>query len=150
MSYNPRFDIASSRFKADLQFGEQGEELIKTFISNICAGNIEVKTDRFRNGKMVVETQQHARHNEFEDANHFWKISGINVTSADWWVYVFSLEGSFIVVKTARLKKFLRLNKHLYNEATKILFAQESDNPAKGWLIQSAQVTDLLINPIYD
>jgi len=149
MSYEPRFDIAASHFNVDLAFGHEGEDLVKTFIANICAGNVEVKTDRFRNGKMVVETQQHSRHS-YEDPDYFWKISGINVTTADWWVYVFSLDGSFIIVKVARLKKFLRLNRHLYNEATKILFAANSDNPAKGWLIQPAQVIDLLINPNYD
>lgn len=150
VGYNPNFDLAASQFDVDLAFGHEGEDLIKTFVSNMCAGNIEVKTDRFRNGKMVVETQQHSRHSIHEDPDCFWKLSGINVTMADWWVYVFSLEGSFIVVKVARLKKFLRINKHIYNETTKILFAPESDNPAKGWLIQPTQVIDLLINPVYD
>ena len=151
MPYNPAFDIKKPDFELDLIFGELGEDLVRTFVSNICAGNIEVKTDRYRNGRMVIETHQHRFKAECPGiAEPYWKLSGINVTEADWWVYVFNLEGSFIIVKVERLKKFLPLNKFRYNDDTKRLFAAESDNPTKGWIVEPSQVIDLLVNPAYD
>jgi len=151
MTYNPAFDIKKPNFEVDLIFGELGEDLIRTFVANICAGNIEVKTDRYRNGRMVIETHQHRFKPDCPQTSEpYWKLSGINVTEADWWVYVFNIEGSFIIVKVERLKKFLRLNKFRYNEETKRLFAANSDNPTKGWIVEPSQVIDLLVNPAYD
>ena len=56
--YFPKYDIPAPDFLKDLKFGEQGEELIAKFIGDIASGDIEVKTDRYRNGKMVIETEQ--------------------------------------------------------------------------------------------
>ena len=50
MGYEPRFD-----FQADLAYGEHGEDNAKELFGS---GAVEVKSDRYRNGKMVVETEQ--------------------------------------------------------------------------------------------
>jgi hypothetical protein len=89
---------------------------------------------------MVVETNQNPR-------NEGWKKSGINVTEATWWVYIFS-DDAFVVVGVNRLKNFLRRNG--YTEEAKRIFAANSDNPAKGFLLMPEHVQDLLINDLYD
>ena len=120
-------------------------------VSSLGTGAVEVKSDRYRNGRMVVETHQRKgamTEPSLEDSP--WKLSGINVTTAEWWVYVFSMDGSFLVISTARLKKFLKTHRGLFNESSKRIFAASSDNPAKGWILEPTQVIDLLVNPAYD
>jgi hypothetical protein len=93
---------------------------------------------------MAVETQQQP------GARGNWIESGINVTKAKWWVYQYNLDGAFHIVSVSRLKRYLRLNSHKFNESTKRTFAAGSDNPAKGFLIFPNDVIDMLINPKYD
>lgn len=151
MPYQPEFDIGRYDFAKDLAYGEQGEESIRRFLSKILEGSIEVKSDRYRNGKMVIETHQHRRYSDRSGAGgSFWDESGINVTKADWWVYIYSLNEGFVIVSVPRLRRFLRYHRAKYNENTKRIFAQTSDNPSKGWLLSPSEVMDLLINPEYD
>jgi hypothetical protein len=137
-------------FKTDLAFGEQGEDEIRSFLGALSGGDFEVKTDRYRNGRMVVETQQNPRGMTDETGNRIWVPSGINVTTAKWWIYIYTLDGSFLIIATDRLKRFLRFNSDKYNEQTKRVFAAASDNPARGFLIMPNEVIDLLTNEIYD
>ena len=51
--YNPKFD-----FKTDLAYGHEGEQNLIDFFHALNAGTVEVKADRYRNGRMAVETQQ--------------------------------------------------------------------------------------------
>lgn len=132
--YDPRFD-----FTVDLDFGHEGEENLIMFFRAVEGGRVEVKADRYRNGRMAVETQQNP-------AGRGWKDSGINVTEADWWAYRFAPD-AFVIVSVRRLKNFLRYNKDLLNKRN---FAANSDNPAKGFILLPEQVTDLLTNDIYD
>jgi len=132
--YDPRFD-----FTVDLEYGHQGEENLIMFFRAVEGGRVEVKADRYRNGRMAVETQQ-------KPAGRDWKDSGINVTEADWWAYRFAPD-AFVIISVARLKNFLRYNKDLLQKRT---FAANSDNPAKGFVLYPEQVTDLLTNPLYD
>ena len=92
---------------------------------------------------MVIETDQNP-------GLKGWKKSGINVTKAEWWVYVYALDGGMTIVHVERLKRYLRLNKHLFNEETKRNFAEGSDNPAKGFILKPRHVMDMLINKKYD
>jgi hypothetical protein len=138
--YQPSHDIPAPNFKKDLAYGEEGEQIVQQFLVALEQGSFEVKRDRYRNGRMVVETNQNPR-------NEGWKKSGINVTEAAWWVYIFS-DDAFVVVGVNRLKNFLRRNG--YNEEAKRLFAGTSDNPAKGFLLMPEHVQDLLINDLYD
>jgi hypothetical protein len=98
---------------------------------------------------MVVETEQNPKGAVDGDGNKIWVKSGINVTTAKWWVYIFSPEGGFVVISVARLKRFLRLNPYKYNQNTKRDFGG-ADNPAKGFLIMPNEVADLLSNKAYD
>ena len=138
------YDIPQPNWQKDLSFGLKGESLISDFLSDISSGSFEVKTDRYRNGRMAVETQQQP------GARGNWIESGINVTKAKWWVYQYNLDGAFHIVSVGRLKRYLRLNSHKFNESTKRTFAAGSDNPAKGFLIFPNDVIDMLINPKYD
>lgn len=135
--YQPSHDLDKFVFSDDLKFGLEGEGMVLAFLNDLEAGTFEVKYDRYRNGRMVVETEQNPR-------NMGWKPSGINVTKAAWWVYVFAPH-TFVAVKVARLKQFLRLN-----QLGKRDFAPNSDNPARGYLLYPQHVTDLLTNDIYD
>lgn len=146
------YDIKGNPFNfvADLAFGEKGESEIRSFLDAVVSGDIEVKTDRYRNGRMVIETQQNPRGALDASNKKVWVNSGINVTTAKWWVYIFTLDGSFVVIATDRLKRFLRINNHKFNESTKRTFAPDSDNPSRGFLIMPDEVLDLLLNPIYD
>ena len=140
--YNPGFDI-SPNFEADLAFGHKGEESIKNFLQSLISNSSEVKTDRYRNGRMVVETDQNPY-------NRGWKKSGINVTTAQWWVYIYSLGEAFVIVSVDRLKRYLRANPSRFNENTKGDFARNSDNPTRGFLLEPDEVMDMLYSNKYD
>jgi hypothetical protein len=136
-------------FKKDLSFGHQGESLVTEFLDSLSSGSFEVKTDRYRNGRMIVETNQNPKGIRNDQGEQIWVASGINVTTAKWWVYVFALDGSFVMVDTSRLKRYLRINKHKFNESTKKSLGG-ADNPARGFLLMANDVQDLLINQEYD
>ena len=130
MGYEPRFD-----FQADLTYGEAGENNARELFGS---GAVEVKSDRYRNGKMVVETEQ-------KPAGKEWQLSGINVTTADWWVYRLAPD-SFFIVSVARLKRYLRANQPM----TKISLASDGDNPARGFLLSADQVRSMMCDKQYD
>ncbi len=132
--YNPKFD-----FKTDLAYGHQGEQNLIDFFNALNAGTVEVKADRYRNGRMAVETQQ-------KPAGGVWKDSGINVTQAKWWAYRFAPD-SYVLVSVQRLKNYLR---HNYDRLEKRTFAPDSDNPAQGFLLFPHHVQDLQTSDLYD
>jgi hypothetical protein len=145
------FDIPARKFdfKKDLAYGKQGESLVSTFLDDISDGSFEVKSDRYRNGRMVVETDQNPR--GYRDVNgvQVWNKSGINITTAKWWVYIFSPEGAFVVVSVDRLKRYLRAFPERFNASNKMNLGR-ADNPAKGFLLMPEDVRDMMINPKYD
>jgi hypothetical protein len=145
------FDIPSRvfDFKSDLEFGQESEREIELFLDDLSNGAFEVKTDRYRNGRMVVETDQNPKGVTDSNGERIWKKSGINVTTAKWWVYVFSPAQGFVIVDVERLKRFLRQNNKKFNESTKRDFGGK-DNPARGFLLMEHDVQDLLINKKYD
>jgi hypothetical protein len=132
--YNPKFD-----FTADLAYGHEGEQNLIDFMNDLNGASVEVKADRYRNGRMAVETQQ-------RPAGGDWKNSGINVTEAKWWAYRFA-PGAFVIVEVGRLKNFLRANQ---GRLQKRDFAPDSNNPARGYLLFPNDVQDLLTNEAYD
>jgi hypothetical protein len=151
MAKNAEYDIHSLRpdFERDKKYGEDGEALISLFLGHITNGNFEVKSDRYRNGRMVIETNQNPKGMKNNKGEPVWFPSGINVTTATWWVYIFSPDGAFVIINIARLKKFLRANNETFNESTKINLGS-SDNPARGFLLFEHHVRDLMTNPAYD
>jgi hypothetical protein len=152
MAYKKEFDIDNNSFNfaSDLAFGESGEDFVKKFYHSVIQGSAEIKTDRYRNGRMVVETNQNPQNAVDEKGAQIWKLSGINVTTAQWWIYVYAIEQSMVVISVERLKKYLRLNRETFNDKTKVVFAKNSDNPAKGFLIEPRQVMDMMYNEKYD
>lgn len=138
MGYEPRYDIPQYDFTRDLAHGEAGEGIVKDFLDAMSTGSFEVKFDRYRNGRMAVETDQCPRGKE-------WKKSGINVTTATWWVYMFS-PTSFIIVSVIRLKNFLRLNADILQKRD----LARGENPSKGFLLFPEHVQDLMNNADYD
>jgi hypothetical protein len=132
--YEPRFD-----FKVDLAYGRAGEAELVEFFNAVQGSSVEVKSDRYRNGRMAVETQQ-------KPAGGEWKQSGINVTQAQWWAYRFG-PGAFVLVSVPRLKKYLRLNRGLLQKRD---FAAGSDNPSRGFVLMPDQVQELLTSEWYD
>jgi hypothetical protein len=141
MSEN-RWDFPAERrynFQDDLKFGKLGEQVTRDFIESIVNGSFEIKTDRYRNGRMVVETHQNPREKG-------WKPSGINVTQAKWWVYVYCLDGAFIVVDTNRLRRFIET----LPGSRMRMFAERSSNPSRGYLLKPDEVMHMLIDPSFD
>lgn len=138
------FDLPARRFdfRKDLEYGHKGEKLVTDFLDAMESGSFEVKTDRYRNGRMVIEMEQNPRR------KGEWIPSGIQVTKAKWWVYVFTLDGAFIMVSVDRIKRYIaqrQLGAKDYKE-----FARGSQNPARGFLLEPSDVADLMTSPDYD
>lgn len=96
---NPHFDI-------DLERGKVGENLLDTFLSDLSNGaKFEVKTDyrAWETGNFYIETWQYRQ----PDASDK-KVSGINVTKADWWVFASPVGSGFVAIKTTDLKDLIR------------------------------------------
>lgn len=138
------YDLPSRRFdfQKDLAYGKKGEKLVSDFLDAVSSGAFEVKTDRYRNGRMVIEMEQNPRR------KGIWQPSGLQVTQAQWWVYVFALDGAFVMVSVPRIKRYIQqrqLDAADYKE-----FARGSQNPSRGFLLEAEQVVDLMTSPDYD
>jgi hypothetical protein len=142
MGKESRWDFPVERrynFADDMKFGKLGEAITQEFLESIVNGSFEVKTDRYRNGRMVVETEQNPRKTG-------WVPSGLSVTQAKWWMYVYALDGAFIVVSVDRLKRYIATL-----DAKRIkVFAGASSNPTRGYLLLPDEVMALLIEPAFD
>jgi hypothetical protein len=147
--YVPEYDVIGPNFQTDLEYGQHGEALTRGFLAALSAGTFEVKTDRYRNGRMIVETE-HLPNRQLNCAFPKWELSGINTTKATFWVYVYTLNGAFVIIDVARLKRYLRANPKQFNWDTKRQFGNKTDNPARGWLLEPEQVIDLMTNAAYD
>lgn len=144
------YDLPRRTFQDDLKFGHKGEALVTSFLDSMEAGAFEVKSDRYRNGRMAIEVMQHPRRKMNEDGTEFWKPSGIEVTKATWWVYVYTMdnaEGAFVIVSVARVKRYIDKHKKRLKLRD---FARLSDNPAKGYVLEPEEVMDMMINEEYD
>lgn len=137
-------------FHQDLKFGQKGEKLVEDFLDAMSSGSFEVKTDRYRNGRMVLEMTHNPRKKVDEEGKPLWKPSGLAITKAKWWVYVYTLDGSFVIVSTDRIKRYLKANKERFNPKKYHNFAMASSNPSKGYLLEPEDVMDLMINTAYD
>lgn len=146
------YDIPPKKydFHTDLKFGKQGEKLVEDFLEALSDGAFEVKTDRYRNGRMVIEMMHNPRKKVDENGKPVWKASGLQVTKAKWWAYVYTLDGAFIMVEVARIKRYFAANPERFNKKNYVDFAKASSNPSKGFLLEPTDVMDMMINPKYD
>jgi hypothetical protein len=146
------YDIAARKFDfhTDLKFGKKGEKLVEDFLDAMSDGSFEVKTDRYRNGRMVLEMTHNPRKKLDDEGKPLWTASGLAVTKAKWWVYVYTLDGSFVIVSTDRIKRYLKANKERFNPKKYHSFAWSSSNPSKGYLLEPEDVMDMMINTEYD
>lgn len=140
---NSKWDIKENTFNfaEDLKYGQLGEKRIRKMLENLVEGSFEVKSDRYRNGNMAVEMRQNPR------KCGKWVPSGLQVTKAKWWVYIFSMDGGFIIVSVDRLKRYIEANKDTLETRD---FARRSDNPAWGYLLRPTDVSALLYDESYD
>ena len=152
MSKKSDYDIGPMPhdWQTDLSFGHKGEKLVSEFLEKISSGAFEVKTDRYRNGRMVVEMIQNPRRRLDDSGQPLWQPSGLAVTKAEWWVYVYALDGAFVIVSVPRLKRYLKANKDRFNPKAYNKFAWRSCNPSMGYLLQPEDVMDMMINEKYD
>ncbi len=98
-SWNPHFDH-------DLERGKVGENLLDTFLGDLANGaKFEVKTDylAWETGNFYIETWQW----NWSDRSDI-RPSGINVTTADWWVFAGPNGNGFIAIRTSDLKDIIR------------------------------------------
>lgn len=119
--FNPNFDIC-------LEFGEKYENEFQKILES---KEIEIKTDRIcqRTGNVFVE---------FESRG---KDSGLNKTTATYWVYCLWSEvrklQTYILIPTARLKKLIKQNN--YKEQ------RGGDNfSSKGYLVPKEELLKLV------
>ena len=140
---NSKWDIEKNTFNfaQDLKYGQLGEKRIRTMLENLVEGSFEVKSDRYRNGNMAVEMRQNPRR------EGRWIPSGLQVTKATWWVYIFSMDGGFVIVSVDRLKRYIETNKDTLETRD---FARRSTNPAWGYLLRPENVSELLHSDAYD
>ncbi len=117
---------------------KSGEDLFEAFIKSLDDADFEIKRDMYRNGRMVVEMQQKPKDKD-------WKPSGLAVTKAKYWVYMFSAD-AYAVIEVARLKKYLKIN----NKIPMKTFAPYSANPTKGYLLMEEDVIKLMSSELYD
>lgn len=96
--YQPSFDHDFSR-------GQVGEELVETFLSALSGSRIETKTDYrvTETGNVYVETWQYNKPDKSDI-----KVSGINVTKADFWCFASPDGSGFITISTQALKEIIR------------------------------------------
>lgn len=98
-SWSPHFDH-------DLERGKVGENLLGTFLGDLANGaKFEVKTDykAWETGNFYIETWQW----NWSDKSDI-RESGINVTTADWWVFAGPKDNGFIAIRTSDLKDIIR------------------------------------------
>ena len=112
--------------------------MFQEFLDSLDEELFEIKRDSYRNGRMVVEIMQKPRDKD-------WKPSGLEVTKAKWWIYLFS-DDAFVAVEVARLKKYLKINNNIPLKT----FAPYSANPTKGYLLMPEDVSLLLSSELYD
>lgn len=120
------------------QLVSNGEDIFQSFIKSLDDTLFEIKKDQYRNGRMVVEVEQNPN-------KKGWKPSGLMVTKAKWWIYLFS-DDAFVAVEVDRLKNYLQINDKL----DKKTFAAYSNNPTRGFLLYPENVSDLISSEKYD
>jgi hypothetical protein len=74
-----------------------------------------------------------------------WKPSGLMVTKAKWWIYLFSNQ-SFVAIEVDRLKRYIEINDKIEVKE----FAKWSPNVTRGYLLMPEDINKLLSSDLYD
>lgn len=116
---------AFSEFDLDLEFGQEGENLVKELLTN--GSTIEVKRDRRwkETGNLYIETEC------FYTGNEKWHQSGLSVTKAKYWAFV--LEEAILIVPTDALRYAIK-------EFGSEIRCNIPPNLSKGFLVTVPQV----------
>lgn len=133
--YQPDFDV-------DLERGKVGEELLETFLADLQDGaKFEVKTDyrAWDTGNLYIETKQYRKPDQSDI-----KLSGINITKADWWVFAGPKGIGFTAIKTSELKALLREVKP--DEAEQRIVSAKT-NASKGLKLKLTDLIAKIMNP---
>lgn len=138
-SYQPFFDISQPNFEVDLAYGHEGEETVRKFLRFIQSGSYEVKSDRYRNGRMVVEMEQNPK-------GRGWKPSGLSITQATVWAYMYAPD-ALVMCSSARLRDYIDKEESTLKYME---FASGTENPTQGFLIYPEQVMQMLSDRKYD
>lgn len=97
MTYQPDFDH-------DFRKGLVGENLMNTFLKALEGSTIETKTDSraHETGNVYVETW-HWRESEDQA-----KVSGINISKADFWCFASPRANGFVMITAEALKEVIQ------------------------------------------
>lgn len=138
------FDIHQA-FIADLTYGQHAENDVQELLMTMAQGHVEVKADRYRNGRMFIETQHNPQNRRDANGERIWEKSGIKVTHATWWIYVVS-PNCMHVIPVQRIKNYLTKNRDKLRQTQ----SGRADNYAHGYLLLPDQVLDMMLNAAYD
>jgi hypothetical protein len=118
---DPAADIRGDKkgqFKTDLKFGEHGEDIAAKLVDAMLNGWVEVKSDAFQNGNIFVELAHCPGRVRDDHGDFIWTKSGLNVTQANFWIYMkLSEQGDFrsaLVLPTSRLHAYRTWYKERY------------------------------------
>jgi|TARA_Y100000034_G_scaffold130987_1_gene190743 hypothetical protein len=108
----------SKKFDIDLKFGLMYENKVKELLEG--KGKIEVKAERDawkRTGNMVVEIKYKG------------KDSGLSATKADWWIHVFTTDGSVAMALMIPVNNLKRLVvKLIDNGVARVVYGGDNNN----------------------
>lgn len=136
--------MANLNFKSDLVLGNEGESVLKDFLTNNGCKHISSNDDRKYDLKMLKKGKETTYEIKtdfkcaplFDTGNIFiefecrGKESGISVTEADWFVTYFKFLNEIWFIKSDSLKKLIKEN----NFQT-FVDAGDIDSNTKGYLI---------------
>lgn len=130
------YDSALSHFDLDLGRGRQGEMFISDLADALARGakTIEVKTDayffsasaeRYKGQRLYVEMECLGRDGQ-------WHPSGLSVTKADLWAFVFGKHPGAWVVSTDWLRRAVA---EACKDKRNHMSCDYGQNPTKGWVV---------------
>lgn len=166
VGYDPEADIrgdGKGQFAYDLKFGEHGEDMATKLVDAMLNGWVEVKSDAFENGNIFVELAHCPGRQRNQNGEFVWKLSGLNVTKANFWIYMkLSEKGDFrsaLILPTARLNAYRSWYKEQHG--TQILPAGSKESgymvgnangevPTLGLRIVASDIPMIQYSPMFD
>lgn len=125
--YQPHFDI-------DYRRGLVGEHLVGSFLESLAGSLIEVKTDyrAHETGNVYVEGWQ-------QNVAGDWYRSGINVSTADFYVFAGPNADGFIAIRKERLMELA-----MAAPRAEILVNNRNTRATKGRIVKVAEIIEVI------